>query len=421
MQEITVVGGGVAGLVAAIHVAEQGGRILLHEASGTLGGRARTQPGSYRVNVGPHALYRYGAFEAWLLGRQLLPRVTWPSLTGLRLLDRGDRLRRIPSPLLPMLRLSRRPAPVDRDYRSWACAQIGTDATEAAVGFASLPTFHGDPGTLSAAFVQERIVRSLGRRPVYYVIGGWSALVDSLAVRARSLGVEIVTGSKLTAVPADPTIVATDLSAAARLLGDASLTWPCARTALFDVALSQRRGDPSGVLDLGRRVYASCYNARDASLAPVGEDLLQVAAGLRDGETREAAQARIEATLDRSHPNWRARVRWQRRAFSEGGAGPADPPGSTWRDRPAIERGDDVWLAGDRVAAPGVLSEVAFASAREAADRALARVRVPGSRRRATTEASSGGQRAATAVTLSETICSNSSRSSSGMTRGGVM
>jgi len=48
-------------------------------------------------------------------------------------------------------------------------------------------------------------------------------------------------------------------------------------------------------------------------------------------------------------------------------AGPADPPGNSWRDRPAIDRGDGRWLVGDCVAAPGVLSEVAFESAIRAA------------------------------------------------------
>jgi hypothetical protein len=41
-------------------------------------------------------------------------------------------------------------------------------------------------------------------------------------------------------------------------------------------------------------------------------------------------------------------------------------PGQTWRDRPAITQDDGVYLAGDMVAAFGVLSEVAFASGQEA-------------------------------------------------------
>jgi len=40
-------------------------------------------------------------------------------------------------------------------------------------------------------------------------------------------------------------------------------------------------------------------------------------------------------------------------------------------NRPRVDRGDEVFLAGDMVAAPGLLSEVAFASALQASQRAL--------------------------------------------------
>jgi hypothetical protein len=48
-----------------------------------------------------------------------------------------------------------------------------------------------------------------------------------------------------------------------------------------------------------------------------------------------------------------------------------EEPGTTWRDRPAIDRGDGVLIAGDWAAAPGLLSEVAWASAAEAGRRAI--------------------------------------------------
>jgi hypothetical protein len=55
----------------------------------------------------------------------------------------------------------------------------------------------------------------------------------------------------------------------------------------------------------------------------------------------------------------------------ESRSGPLDYPGKTRRDRPAVDRGDGVYLAGDMVAAPGLLSEVAWASAVEASRLAL--------------------------------------------------
>jgi hypothetical protein len=43
----------------------------------------------------------------------------------------------------------------------------------------------------------------------------------------------------------------------------------------------------------------------------------------------------------------------------------------TWQQRPAIDRGDGVFLCGDQVAAPGVLAEVSLASAITAAELAI--------------------------------------------------
>jgi hypothetical protein len=52
----------------------------------------------------------------------------------------------------------------------------------------------------------------------------------------------------------------------------------------------------------------------------------------------------------------------------DGRTGALDPPCTTWRDRPPVDRGDGVFLAGDMVAARGLLSEVAWASAVDAAE-----------------------------------------------------
>ncbi len=55
----------------------------------------------------------------------------------------------------------------------------------------------------------------------------------------------------------------------------------------------------------------------------------------------------------------------------DGRSGALDMPGTSWRDRPAVDRGDGVFLAGDMVAAPGLLAEVSWASGVQAARLAL--------------------------------------------------
>ncbi|NEA81745.1 NAD(P)/FAD-dependent oxidoreductase, partial [Actinospica acidiphila] len=72
MHRITVVGGGFAGLTAAVSAAEAGVKVTLYEAHHTLGGRARTADAPYRTNDGPHALYSGGPHWTWLRERGLL-------------------------------------------------------------------------------------------------------------------------------------------------------------------------------------------------------------------------------------------------------------------------------------------------------------------------------------------------------------
>ena len=68
---LTIVGGGLAGLVAAIAAREAGLDVSLYEARRRLGGRARTAPGAYRANWGPHVIYADGPLWAWLDRRGL--------------------------------------------------------------------------------------------------------------------------------------------------------------------------------------------------------------------------------------------------------------------------------------------------------------------------------------------------------------
>jgi hypothetical protein len=184
--------------------------------------------------------------------------------------------------------------------------------------------------------------------------------------RARSLGVAIVTGARLETLPDPPVIVALELRDARSLLNDDKLRWPSARTVCLDLGLRERAGDPWIVWDLERCGWIERLSAQDPSLAPAGEELVQTQMPIRPGESTEDAARRLERILDASFDGWRERVTWRRRQVMDGRSGALDLPGTTWRDRPAIDRGDAVFLCGDQVAAPGCLSEVSFASATEA-------------------------------------------------------
>jgi hypothetical protein len=376
METITVIGGGLAGLTAAITGAEGGADVRLLEAHDELGGRARSTAGPYRANLGPHALLCNSPFWAWLGERRLLPPHTRPRLSGIRY-RWHDEIRRVPAvgAAVAALRLRGRKAPVELDFRSWASEQVGLESADAIAHSAGILTYHHDPGSLSAAFVWEPIVRAVLTAPptARYPIGGWSAIVERMEQRAAELGVVVERGARVETLPGPPVIVATELRDARELLGEGdSLDWLSGHAVCLDLALTHRRGDPFVVVDLQETGWVERFTATDPSLAPAGEELIQAQMPIRPGESPDAAAARLERLLDASFAEWRARERWRRRQVMTKRTGALDPPGTTWRDRPAIDRGDGVFLAGDMVAAPGCLSEIAWASGVEAGRLALA-------------------------------------------------
>jgi phytoene dehydrogenase-like protein len=384
MQQITVMGGGVAGLTAAITCAEHGADVRLLEARETVGGRARSTEGRYKANLGPHAVYKGGVLWDWLTERDLMPPLARPLLTGARFHYEGAIHRTPPLSLIPPgLRLRGRMAPVDQDFRSWVTDHSDARTADLLSSLAGVYTFHHDPGELSAAFVWERTQRLLlsARPPARFVVGGWNMLVEALERHARSLGVAIVTGERVDALPDLPVIVALELRDARALLGDETLQWLSGRTLCLDLGLHERRGDPWIVSDLESSGWIERYTAQDASLAPAGEHLVQAQMPIRPTEDADDAAARLEQLLDASFEDWRDRVTWRRRQVMDGRSGALDLPGTTWRDRPAIDRGDGIFLCGDQVAAPGCLSEVSWASAIDAGALAVEHTRAGAVRR----------------------------------------
>jgi phytoene dehydrogenase-like protein len=264
-------------------------------------------------------------------------------------------------------------APVDQDFHSWVTDHSDARTADFLSSLAGVYTFHHDPGELSAAFVWERTQRLLltARPPARFVVGGWTMLIKALERHARALGVQIVIGERVEVVPEPPVIVALELRDARQLLGDDALEWPSGRTVCLDLGLRERRGDAWIVSDLEFAGWAERYSAQDPTLAPVGEQLVQAQMPIRPQETADDAGLRLERLLDASFEDWRERATWRRRQVMDGRSGALDFPGATWRDRPAVDRGDGVYLCGDQVAAPGCLAEVSFASAIEAGTRAL--------------------------------------------------
>lgn len=377
-NKLTVVGGGLAGLIAAVTAAETGAQVHLLEAHTRLGGRARSTAAPYVANDGPHVLYGDGALWRWLTDRHLARpyrRLSFGAAAEIRFRYEGRRRAAPPAGLLSLLVHRARRAPVDRDFYSWAAAAHGDAVAAAASAFAGVATYTADPGRLSAAFVWERLLRVTnpagGPR---YLVGGWGALLDRLERHAGHLGVRIDTGTPVTTLPDGPIVVATSLPAARRLL-QRDLCTPAisGSTALLDVAVQHRRGDAFIVSDLDQAGWVEAFSRVDRTLSPGRTVLLQAQRPIRDDEMRAAAAAALEDLVETGAPGWRDRTAWRRSGTAHHRTGALDLPGHTWHDRPAINQGDGVFLAGDEVAAPGLLAEVSYASAVAAATGAISR------------------------------------------------
>jgi phytoene dehydrogenase-like protein len=365
---ITVVGGGLAGLIAAVECAERGEDVELFEATSLLGGRARSTTGEFVANHGPHVVYGDGELWRWLGARGLATPAKKPPLHGARIRYGGALHHTPPVAALRALRVFRDAAPDELSLREWVTRESGPDVADAASRMCHVFTFDHDPGRLAASFCAERARRAYSLPlSTRYVVGGWGVMIERIAGRARSLGVRITLGARIDTPPDGPVIVAVPPASARRLLGDDSLRWTGTRTAILDIGVRTRRGDPFIVLDLDDGVFLERFTAADRTLAPVGHQLVQAQVGLAPDEGLDDGVTRIERVLDVAFADWRAREVWRRRYVLEDASGALDPPGTTWRDRPAIDRGDGVYLCGDMVAAPGLLSEVSVNSAVTAA------------------------------------------------------
>jgi glycine/D-amino acid oxidase-like deaminating enzyme len=361
--DLAIVGAGLTGLTAAIEAAEGGGRVSVAEAHSRPGGRARTLEAPFRANAGPHAIYVDGPWWAWLERRGLTPPIVEAPRSA-SLVRAAGRLGPWPTELSEAIAALPAEAPTEESFRAWLLRHVDAKAAEAIVGVVFIPTFDHDPGRLSAAFALQRLRRALagGAR---YVIGGWSTLVGLLAERAADLGAQKSTQIRVSALPAGPAILATSLATARELTGDRSLTWPSARVATFDVGLRATRPGPRWfrVIDLDDRIYGARYSLADPTLAPPGHELIQIAAACAPHERKADAERRVQRLLDQAWPGWRAAVEWRRSALRTHCTGAIDLPGTTWRDRPAVSRGNALAVATDQSAAPGLLAEAGIAAA----------------------------------------------------------
>lgn len=406
-----VIGGGLAGLVAANGLVDRGAAVTVLEARGRLGGRAESERrDGFLLNRGPHALYLGGAAARRLAelgiplegapprfrggvarqeGREhLLPAGPF-SFFASRVLAPGGKLE-LARFLARVLRMDGRSL-ARLSAAEWLQRELPReDARAVARALLRVASYTADAEALSgdAAVTQLR----LGTRPgVRYLRGGWQSLVDALAARAVAGGAGIHTGCGVERLErrgggwlvvtragefAAPLVVLAPGSPqrAARLARDVADTsgWlggPAVHAAVLDLGL-KGLPRPRHVVAFG--VDEPVYMSRHAppAAAPEAHVLLTLAAYLREGEDGASSRARLEAVVDAVQPGWRDRLVFERylpRMTVVSQLPTPERGGLAGRPPVRVPEAPGVLLAGDWVGGEGLLADASVASGWQAA------------------------------------------------------
>ena len=377
-------------MVAAARLAEGGIETTLLEAGSHLGGRAASElREGFFLNQGPHALYVGGPAlrELRAMGIQL---DMWNPASVNSVFVRDGKPKRSlggEAGLLRLLRPLLRNRPEELSGISttdWLEQTLRSEkARAAAAALVRVTTFVADQGSLSAdvAATQLRIGLFPGVR---YLRGGWQQLVDALAAHAAQQGATLRTRAAARVIHGEArgwtvaldeqTLHADVLVVAAggpevvtKLLGEKApaAPGPAAELSVLDLGLKEL---PRRTRRFALGIDAPTYLSRHSPPDHRDGALLSLASYARE------PRAALEAMADTVQPGWRQQVTLER-FLPRMVAVSAIPTPATGglAGRPAVDRGDGLYLAGDWVGPEGWLVDSAIASGAAAADAALRR------------------------------------------------
>ena len=391
--DVTVLGGGLAGLLAAATIAKAGKTVAIYEARSQLGGRGTTDDyEGFHFNQGPHALYLGGPAERALNNLGVTISGGVPSTKGTIVVD-GDQ-HRLPAGPLSLLRttaltarskaqfgrlLQRLPkldaaAFASQTVEEWIATNVSRpDAAAVLEAFVRLTSYTNAPKLMSADAAIHQLQQSL-RFGVRYVDYGWQTLVDQLATHP---GITIKTNTKATTLPdAKAVIIATGRpDTAEKLLGTSFDLGPAALVATLDLGLN-RRPAANVVIGVSTPHYFSNHSAA-AALAPAGHYHATVAKYLpnttnndhtdRDDDVKLVDVLHYAGLTDSNIVAQRS----QSRSTAVSAIPTASRGGMAGRPDITDTGLDNVFIAGDWVGPDGNLLDAAAASATRAASAAL--------------------------------------------------
>lgn len=405
MNQIAIIGGGVAGLTAALLLARDGKSVTLYEQANSLGGRARTRDiNGFCFNMGAHAVYRKGIAAQTMKevgidlnggippinhhskirvdGKiEMLP-ATPRAIVQTKILQGRERLGLLAS-LLKIMRANPEAAR-NQTLAQWLKENVSSlNVRQFITALSRVGTYTNHP-ELSAWAALMQLQMTLNGS-VLYLDGGWAQWVEKLATAARDAGATLVCGQRVEAiemVEGGPTIYFADGAAVSaenlllttspditRKLLPELPAFPAmqpARAACLNLGLRELPNPKcSFATGTDTPLYYSVHT-HAAKLSTNGGHLVHMMKYLAPDKSAENAEHELEAFLDQLQPEWR-QYEVARQYLPTMTVMHAAPLAGM--RRPSVETTlPNLFLAGDWVGDEGILADASIASARRAAE-----------------------------------------------------
>ncbi|WP_025026382.1 phytoene desaturase family protein [Caldalkalibacillus mannanilyticus] len=412
--DVAVVGGGLAGLTAALILAQKGKSVLLIEKSKKMGGRARTieREGGW-LNLGPHALYRGGRAFHILQELGISLQGESPAISGIGVMN--DHPYPLPfdgssffsSKLLPwsqkyklgiiMSKLNQlNPSTVEGlTLKEWMENEIPQrPLQDLFYALFRLSTYGHQPEIQSASSAIKQF--QISTQKVLYLDGGWQTLVDQLTEKAVQNGVTILQDtvtalhqhhgkvdslllSSGECIHIQAAVLAIGPQEVFQLVEGAERTilqqWKDQaiplRAACLDLVLKKVPNPVcSFALGIDQPYYFSNHSAV-VKLSSNGSQVLHLAQYLRSdlSYNPKEVEENLERFLEHLQPDWKQQLVTKRFLPSLTVAHDIMRPATTSgysRPTPKVPDIMGLYVAGDWVGSEGMLVDAALASAKQA-------------------------------------------------------
>jgi phytoene dehydrogenase-like protein len=415
--DVVIVGGGLAGLTAAVMLANEGKRVAVLEKGKNFGGRGSSKEvsGTF-LNLGPHALYKKG--KAIRILKELDIRVNGgtPNLNG-KIYDQGSDFQ-LPSTFLSVLQTKYLNMKEKKEFLSlmlnigkidhalyfhqtlqqWVENHIQSPRIQSLFyALCRLSTYTNAPELVNAGAVLNQLRISLGG--AIYVHRGWKTIIDQLLEKVSRLDVALLSnstvieldlkkkantvsyqkGNEINQLTSEWIIATTPPKVVNRFLKGAQNTQlgqiisnaTPVKTACLDVVLNYMTNPQHDfALDMNQSLYYSNHS-QSAKLSYHPEhQVIHVMKYLRTDETLTSEEM-LSSFLEKNQPQWKDHLVVQRFLPNLIVSHRIPTVGSIDMMDCAQREFEGLLLAGEWVSNEMLLAEAALITAKKAADQIL--------------------------------------------------